>query len=548
MMNHRMTRPLETPDGDLVAQSLLGQRDAFGEIVARYQSLVCALAYNATGSLGHSEDLAQETFIIAWKQLRELREPACLRAWLCGIARNLIANWLRRQGREPGHAAESLDLAADTPTPEPPPAEQAITREEEAILWRSLEQIPELYREPLVLFYREHQSIEKVAATLELTEDNVKQRLSRGRKLLHDNVMAFVEGTLERSNPGRAFTLGVLAALPALGMSAQAATVGAAVAKGSATAKVASAGGILNILAGPLLVIFSNYLGYRMQMDMAGTNREREFIQKFYRWLIMSLVGMGIATALIVLLALKYAQTHPRMIVALVAALFGIYLAVVFLLSWWTMRERRAMAAEYQQPGMPVSVTPPTWEYRSRAELLGLPLVHIRMGGRSPGKFKFVRAWVAVGDGALGLVFAGGGIAIAPVSMGGLAIGLLPFGGLAIGLLVMGGLAMGGWSYGGLALGWQAFGGCAIAWNAALGGCAIAHEAALGGFAYALQANNEIARQVVAANHFFRAAEVLARQSNWLNLIWLLPMVIWWRVIKRGKLAKASAPAPGSSP
>ena len=56
-------------DAELVAASLSGNRDAFGQIVSRYQSLICSLAYSATGSLGTSEDLAQETFITAWKRL-----------------------------------------------------------------------------------------------------------------------------------------------------------------------------------------------------------------------------------------------------------------------------------------------------------------------------------------------------------------------------------------------------------------------------------------------------------------------------------------------
>ena len=103
-------------------------------------------------------------------------------------------------------------------------------------MWRSVERIPETYREPLILFYREHQSIETVAANLELSEDAVKQRLSRGRKLLQEQVLAFVEGALARTNPGQAFTLGVLAALPiTLASSAKAAAMAAAAAKGSAT-------------------------------------------------------------------------------------------------------------------------------------------------------------------------------------------------------------------------------------------------------------------------------------------------------------------------
>ena len=262
-------------DAELVGESRSGNRDAFGQIVSRYQSLVCSLAYSATGSLSQSEDLAQETFVTAWRQLADLREPGKLRAWLCGIARNLINNSLRRQEREPSYAAEALDLIHETPALEPLPPDDAISREEEAILRRSLERIPEIYREPLVLFYREHQSVKAVAQDLELSEDAVKQRLSRGRKLLQEQVLAFVEGALERTRPDKTFTLGVLAALPVTATTAKAAAVGTAMAKGAtivkSTAMVGSLGGLLATLGGAFITL-------RAQADDTKSPRERQFM------------------------------------------------------------------------------------------------------------------------------------------------------------------------------------------------------------------------------------------------------------------------------
>src|SRR5437773_2283930 len=176
----KMTQAVKTTvssDSELVTRSLAGNRDAFGWIVARYQSLLCSLAYSATGSLSQSEDLAQETFVAAWKSLPQLREPAKLRPWLCGIARNLIGKLRRQEGHEPIHTAEPLETADELPSLQPLPPEQTINNEEQAILWRSIERIPETYREPLILFYREGQSVERVASHLELAEDAVKQRL-----------------------------------------------------------------------------------------------------------------------------------------------------------------------------------------------------------------------------------------------------------------------------------------------------------------------------------------------------------------------------------
>jgi RNA polymerase sigma factor (sigma-70 family) len=177
-----------------------------------------------------------------------LREPDKLRAWLCGIVRNRIHKSLTRERREPVHQAEPLEAVEYSPAQEALPSEQAIGREEEAILWRSLEKIPELYREPLILFYREHQSIEHVAVALDLTEDAVKQRLSRGRKMLQDEVQTFVEGALRRTAPGHAFSGLVLAMLPlAAGPAAATAGFGAG-AKGTAAVK----SGFLTALLLPL--------------------------------------------------------------------------------------------------------------------------------------------------------------------------------------------------------------------------------------------------------------------------------------------------------
>src|SRR5438477_11046805 len=122
-------------DSELVKQSLAGNRDAFGWIVARYQSLLCSLAYSATGSLNQSEDLAQQTFVTAWKQLADLREPEKLRSWPCRISRNLTYDALLRQGREPIHKAESLEEIEESPASTPLPSDCTTGRAEEAILW-----------------------------------------------------------------------------------------------------------------------------------------------------------------------------------------------------------------------------------------------------------------------------------------------------------------------------------------------------------------------------------------------------------------------------
>jgi len=450
MTSHNMTSAVPQNDSALVGESLSGNRDAFGQIVSRYQSLICSLAYSATGSLSQSEDLAQDTFVAAWKHLRDLREPEKLRAWLCGIARNLIHNSLRKQGREPSHRAEPLEEISAGQSPEPLPVETTISKEEAAILWRSLERIPETYREPLILFYREHQSVETVAANLDLTEDAVKQRLSRGRKLLQEQFLAFVEGALAQTTPGPVFTLSVLSALPALTLSTKAATLGAAAMKGSAAAKSAGAMGLLGAILGPLLAICGGYMGYRMSVDQAHTTEERGKIKEVFRNSLLAALAFWVLFAL----PLAWSFRHQLNTSLFWSLLFSQSIAIYFLsmaaFAIASLSKRRryltsVLAAQYAG-----NFPPPAFEYRSAWSLLGSPLIHVRLGDRFDVVRGPVKAWFAVGGShAVGILFAFGGLAVAPVSIGGIAIGLLPFGAVSLGIFSMGAISVGVWGYGG---------------------------------------------------------------------------------------------------
>ncbi len=520
-------------DSELVARSIAGDRNAFGEIVARYQSLICSLGYSATGSLSQSEDLAQETFLAAWKQLRALREPAKLRSWLCGIARNQINDSFRKQGREPIYQAAQLEDVDEPSTTQRAPADEAISKEEETILWRSLESIPQLYREPLILFYREGQSVERVAAALEISEDATKQRLSRGRKLLQDQVTAFVEGALVRTLPGKAFTIAVLAALPAsLSLSAKAATVAATAAKGSTAAKAAAVTGFLGALLTPVMAVFGTWVGYRLSIESATSEAEREFVKRSYKksWIFMAFTAVPIF--FIMLFSGELNAIHH----GLFATLLLTFLAIWFVTFAWlaiTQWKRRAQMLQALETEGLAYTQKVIRERLSKHRFLGLPLYHIRIGGGMVAQKKPVKAWIAVGDCAIGGLFAFGGIAIAPISIGGWAIGLLPFGGCAMGLLALGGLALGYWSFGSVGVGWLSFSAGAVAWKAACGGIALAHDYAMGGYAEALQANSEVAKQFVYSQRFFRIGFAILPYLPVLNLLWVLPLFKWWRTAKK---------------
>ncbi|HEX4349350.1 MAG TPA: sigma-70 family RNA polymerase sigma factor [Verrucomicrobiae bacterium] len=538
-------------DARLVELGVAGNRDAFGELVARYQSPVCALAYSTCGDISQSQDVAQEAFIIAWKKLGDLKEPPKFKSWLFGIARNLINGAFRKQLRNPLAGAESLDENLKMPGTVSNPAGQAISKEEERILWRSLEQVPETYREPLVLFYREHQSIEEVAATLDLTQEAARQRLSRGRKLLQEQVLAFVEGALERTNPGQAFTLGVLAALPAMTISAKAATLGAA-AKGGATVTGAGIIGWLGAVLCPLLAFLNLFRVWRLSHKAARSDRERKIYMIFFPVLAGSIVAVILLTSLLMSRGDPLIKTSPSLFASLMAGLILGYPLLLLPLCIWFYRSVKQLGLA--MPATEVATRPKNsfWEYRSRFELFGLPFIHLRTGGWQSGRpvkeLKPVKAWIAADDAfAFGVLFAYGSVAVAPVSIGACSIGLFSYGAMSVGVLAVGGFGFGIWAFAGFGFGWQVSAGCAIAWNIASGGqYAIAHQFALGPVAHAAQVNNELVRHLVRSNPFFQGCWMILPYFSWLMWMWAVPMMIsamvQWRVLaNRRRLDKLSA-------
>jgi RNA polymerase sigma factor (sigma-70 family) len=537
MINSNTTEAIEnedTSDAILVSRSLAGNREAFGYIVARYQTLLCSLAYSGIGNLSQSEDIAQEAFVTAWKRLGGLQEPDKLRSWLCQIARNLTFNALRKQGREPSHHAESLDEISESPSTEPLPIESVISKEEQEILWRSLERIPEIYREPLVLFYREQQSIEAVAQNLELSEDAVKQRLSRGRKLLHEQVLAFVEGALKCSNPGKVFTLSVLAALPALTISAKAATVGATAAKGSAVAKTAGVMGLFGAILSPLLAFFGLYANYRMSLDEAHTEEERVRIKALFGKSLLFTLLVSAVVAVPLYFGFRNQNDSSLFWGLLFSQAIVVYFLTLFTLAGVSHMARQRYLAALLATEYAGNFPPAAYEYCSQASLFGLPLIHVRLGDRFDVLRGPVKAWIAIGSSyAVGVLFASGGIAVAPVSFGGIAIGLLPFGAIGVGLLSIGAFSLGVWAYGGLAVGWQVFCGFGAAWDAAMGGVVFAHHFADGGIAYTTHANTEIATQFFQQSLFFRSALMVSNHGIWLMLMWIIPMALMARIVGR---------------
>lgn len=337
------------PDRELVAASRTGDRAAFGKLVERNKALVAAIAYAALGDLHASEDIAQQTFLIAWRDLGRLQDVEKIQPWLAGIARNLAMNHVRRRARDPLSASETIEPEQHTDGARSP-AGEAISVEEQRILWETLAALPIDYREPLVLFYREQESVEHVAVALGISEDAVKQRLSRGRHLLQQRLAGRLERALRCTGPGAAFTLAVVAALPAAPTTVSAATVTAvapAVVAAGATAAATGAllgwvGGAVGFACGGL----GAFLGARAALASAQSAREHAYLVR-HIWIGLWVVGYAIGmTVLTFHLGALIARWGAPLVVSGYVACQLAY--VVALLGWITTMNRgiRAIRAE----------------------------------------------------------------------------------------------------------------------------------------------------------------------------------------------------------
>ncbi len=297
----KSTRPIDLcaeTDAELIQLSRQGDQHAYGRVVERYQSLVCSVAYNRCGDLAFSEDLAQDAFILAWQKLVDLEDINKFKPWICTIVRNLAHRSSQRSSRSVTRTAAHLDSVGDIPSDIETPIQRAVSAEEEQLAWQALADLPENYREPLILFHREEQSVARVAEALDLSEDAVKQRLSRGRKMLQQHLAAVVESTLANSKPTKAFTGAVLLGLS--GVSAKTATA-ATVTTASASAAKSAAGvgagsglGFLFLLKLPVLAWL-----VKEELDDARSRSDREQKVRRRSYLIITsgfvcyLIAMG---------------------------------------------------------------------------------------------------------------------------------------------------------------------------------------------------------------------------------------------------------------
>lgn len=170
-------------DEELVLYALVGDLEAFDELVCRFRRAVTLVAQQVVGSSSMAEDVAQETFLLAFKALPQLKTPAKFGGWLCAIARHRAQRLATREARSITPAPTQWDKLLLTHCPELAhcPATAWERQHERDCVGEALTSLPPEWQLPLQLHYYEEWPVARIAAFLSLPLTTVKWRMHQGR-------------------------------------------------------------------------------------------------------------------------------------------------------------------------------------------------------------------------------------------------------------------------------------------------------------------------------------------------------------------------------
>jgi RNA polymerase sigma-70 factor (ECF subfamily) len=160
-----------------------GSQRRVQELVDAHYEPLYRYAFRLSGSATDADDLTQEAFCKAQLQLRQLRDPARAKPWLFSILRNA---YLHRVRSDAHHKKVSLEAVGDLPGPTPDPPPEVDPDQLQA----ALNDLPEAFRTPVILFYFDDFSYRDIAEQMDLPIGTVMSRLARAKAHLRARLRA----------------------------------------------------------------------------------------------------------------------------------------------------------------------------------------------------------------------------------------------------------------------------------------------------------------------------------------------------------------------
>jgi len=184
---------MHTEDGYLIQKCLSGESEAFGFLVDKYKASVYYFLLSRLRNVHDAEDVSQRVFLRAYERLRSLRRWESFAKWLYSIAYTQSRNFIReKQNRPDREFLEEQDPCVMINHSMDSYHEEQATESLKETVEEALNSLPEMYREVLVLHYIGGMQNKEIAVILGTSIDNIKQRLSRARSMLKEEVLAMM--------------------------------------------------------------------------------------------------------------------------------------------------------------------------------------------------------------------------------------------------------------------------------------------------------------------------------------------------------------------
>jgi len=205
---------MRTEDGHIIHECINGDSASFGLLVDKYKASIFALAYSRLDNFHDAEDVTQEVFLKAYKSLRTLRQWDNFVVWLRSVTINLCKNKIREQSRRRDKFSikdQNVGIIEK--------ASLDSYREEQWSLWRNealdslneaLNSLPEEYRQILTLHYLGGMKGEEISKFLSISHNTVRQRLSRARAMLKEEVLAMISTNYGQQKLSASFTFRII--------------------------------------------------------------------------------------------------------------------------------------------------------------------------------------------------------------------------------------------------------------------------------------------------------------------------------------------------
>ena len=175
-----------------------GDREAFGDLVGKYQDSIVNLILRLVGNYDIAVELAQESFLKAYRGLSKFRLKSSFFTWLYRIATNVALSHrrsekVRSQAREFTMEEEQLERLEEKGNPGSNPAQTLEEKERQVIIQQALITLEASLRQAVVLRDAEGLSYEEISQVLELPLGTVKSRIHRGRVQLREKLMGHLD-------------------------------------------------------------------------------------------------------------------------------------------------------------------------------------------------------------------------------------------------------------------------------------------------------------------------------------------------------------------